>query len=109
MSTETYNGWANYPTWNVALWMDNEQGSYAYARELADVAIRANTVLMADVETEALVRERAVYDLAEALQGWHEESVPELEGFAADLHGWAMRQVDWREIAGHLVDELAAE
>ena len=27
----SYNGWANYETWNVALWMDNEETSYQYA------------------------------------------------------------------------------
>lgn len=107
MTLPTYNGWPNYPTWNVALWMDNEEGSYLYARELAHTAIEANTTLMADCETEALVRDRAVYDLAVALQGWHEEATPELEGFVADLHGWALGHVDWRSIAEHLIEELA--
>ena len=27
----SYNGWANYETWNVALWMDNAETSYQYA------------------------------------------------------------------------------
>ena len=31
-----YNGWKNYETWLVALWIDNEQSSYSYARELRD-------------------------------------------------------------------------
>ncbi len=25
-----YNGWSNYETWNVKLWMDNDEGSYNY-------------------------------------------------------------------------------
>ena len=28
----SYNGWTNYETWNVALWMDNDEGSYQLAR-----------------------------------------------------------------------------
>ena len=28
----TYNGWTNYETWNVALWMDHDEPSYNWAR-----------------------------------------------------------------------------
>ncbi len=28
MNAQTYNGWPNYQTWNVMLWMDNEEGAY---------------------------------------------------------------------------------
>lgn len=34
----TYNGWKNYQTWNVALWIDNDEGLYTFARECEDYA-----------------------------------------------------------------------
>jgi len=35
LSTE-YNGWENYETWNVALWIDNDQSLYDIARRCVD-------------------------------------------------------------------------
>ncbi len=29
----SYNGWENYETWNVALWIDNDEFLYNLARE----------------------------------------------------------------------------
>lgn len=31
-----YNGWTNYETWNVALWIQNDYGFYSIARECKD-------------------------------------------------------------------------
>lgn len=32
----SYNGWENYETWNVALWINNEYGLYTFAMECGD-------------------------------------------------------------------------
>jgi hypothetical protein len=40
---QTYQGWTNYETWNVALWIGNDEGLYSHAKccgsysELLDV------------------------------------------------------------------------
>lgn len=33
---QTYNGWSNYETWNVALWINNSEGLYHLAQECGD-------------------------------------------------------------------------
>ena len=32
----SYNGWENYETWNVALWINNDEGFYNLARQCDD-------------------------------------------------------------------------
>ena len=32
----SYNGWENYETWNVALWINNDEGLYHLAMECGD-------------------------------------------------------------------------
>jgi hypothetical protein len=36
MTQQTYNGWANYETWNVSLWMQNDQFLYNTAIACVD-------------------------------------------------------------------------
>ena len=32
----TFNGWTNYETWNVALWLGNDEGLYEMAKGWAE-------------------------------------------------------------------------
>jgi len=32
LTDQSYNGWSNYETWNVALWLQNDEGLYEMAR-----------------------------------------------------------------------------
>tara|TARA_B100000900_G_scaffold87302_1_gene70908 strand:- start:576 stop:923 length:348 start_codon:yes stop_codon:yes gene_type:complete len=35
---ETYNGWSDWTTWNVALWINNDQTFYSIAKECKNYA-----------------------------------------------------------------------
>ena len=41
----SYNGWTNYETWNVALWMGNDEGLYNHARRCGSYAEVASTLI----------------------------------------------------------------
>jgi hypothetical protein len=105
MTTDNrYNGWTNYETWNVKLWMDNEESSCSYWNEVAQE-------LYDDAEPDEVFsqRERAAIDLADRLREEHESAMPELTGTYADLLGAALTSVNWDEIARNMVDEIADE
>jgi hypothetical protein len=95
-----YNGWSNYETWAAALWIDNEQGSYAYSRELVAEAAEGS--------------ETPTVDAADALKEWAEETwidpvLEDVATMAVDLLRGAFSEIDWHEIAGGYLSELEAE
>lgn len=93
MTRNEYNGWTNYETWVVNLWLNNEQGSQDYWLNVAE------WVLHHSKDEDA-----ARYELASIIENQHEESLPELTGFAADLLNASMSEVNWHEIAEHFID-----
>ena len=40
--SETYNGWKNWATWNVALWLGNDENLYRLARRFVHYKDLAN-------------------------------------------------------------------
>ena len=88
---EKYNGWANYETWAVALWINNEQGSQEMVLDWA--------------------QENETGDLADLLKDMHTDGNPlECEESATrqvvatpsvynDLLTAALSSVDWYELA----------
>ena len=96
---ENYNGYKNYFTWNLKLWMDNDEHSYNAYRAAAREIIAENPDKL-----------QAVGVLADQLKNGVEESAPELEpSFYCDILTAAIDNVDFFEIAEEIITELLEE
>lgn len=97
MSNTTYNGWTNYQTWVINLWLTNDSSSDEYLREQAHECLDLH-----DGDKDG-----AVQALANAIEAQHEELSPtgSIDGPFADLLNHALGMVDWREIAQHVIDD----
>lgn len=98
MSDQTdtsYNGWANYPTWNVNLWLSNDEALYHNAVQLV-------TDWRTSQDDPPLIQ------LADDFKTWVRDMAETGEAsFVADLLGWALDHVDWREIANSWNEDTA--
>lgn len=79
-----YNGWVNWHTWNVALWLDNDYGLYMSYRET--VKALGNKVTPQEAED-------IVWDLMP-------DGTPDFSRGAKEY-----KDVDWQEIADHMNTE----
>jgi hypothetical protein len=95
MTDQTYNGWTNYETWNVKLWIDNDQCTQAHWLE------RAKDV--ASIEDANF----APFSLANELENMFDEGSPLQENAScySDLLRAALGRVEWIEIARSLIED----
>jgi hypothetical protein len=88
---KTYNGWTNYETWLVNLWIQNDEDLYSQLHDMVvtvDTLFAAKEILMAWMDNE--------YDT-------YVEHAP--HGLFQDLLRGALAEVDWYEIAKDWRDE----
>jgi len=85
-ATQTYQGWTNYETWCVKLWMDNDEGLYLMVRDL-------------------IAERDGIYELSEALKSMVSDYAPDLEGMYADLLRAAIQAANYYEIAENMIED----
>jgi hypothetical protein len=89
-----YEGWTNYETWLVPLWIDNDCGTY-----------QQRLALVQEVQ-KTQPEDRQARELADRLKEWIEEENPCSESsLHRDLLGAALSEVNWLEIAEHFLAE----
>ena len=86
--TEGYNGYTNYETWLVNLWMDSDGMTNYFGEEI-------------DPETDA-------YDLGKTIEEYYDEDSQRVlgrkAGLYADIVTQTLKEVNWQEIASGIID-----
>ncbi len=105
--TKKYNGWANYETWCVHLWLTNEEGVYRYWR--AEAARHRKEAPRHENVREGIwsveLAERA--GLAEQMKSEIEDGSPlEAASLFSDLLSATLSEVDWHEVAGAFLEDV---
>lgn len=100
-----YNGWTNYETWLVNLWMTNEENTQKFFQRAAEdhyESVEENDIFCKF--------DRAYLDFAEYIKESHMEVTYEMnfpiEGVMRDLLNAALSRVDWDEIAKGWMEEF---
>jgi len=98
---QKHEGWSNYYTWAVALYLDNDRKSYHYWRVKADEA-RAFARMALDPDMAKVHLSNALHDeLYDSMPGLGRDS----HTFWADLLSCARGEIHFGEIAQHLLEE----
>ena len=107
----TYNGYSNYETWAVQLWIDNTESKSAYWRRLAEEVYNHQ----ASEQVHFSKIEDATYILAEKLKEKHNDQMERILNDAnvtgtvwADLLNASVCAVNFHEIAKNLMESVVA-
>lgn len=113
-----YNGYANYETWCVTLWLENDQGSVEYWRDEArrhrKEAPRCEQVREGIWTAQQAERFRLADQLKESFEDFHpfrgeHLAKPKEPDVYSELLDAALSEVDWHEVAEAFLDGLEPE
>lgn len=110
MKDEKYSGWTNYETWNVKLWIDNDESGQQYWNEQAQEAYDRAEAETDEGAPKYTKKENAAFELRDQLKDYFEESNPLPDaGMYTDLLNAALSLVNWYEIAENLLEDVEEE
>jgi hypothetical protein len=90
MEHKEYNGYTNYETWLVGLWIDNDEG--------------LSNMFRRDIESDDEM-DSAKDDLADEMKQYFEDEMPKVEGFWADILNSAFGEIDWADLADGRIEK----
>ena len=109
MNDEHFQGWSNYETWLVSLWLDNDEQTSTYWREQATVQAREAPGCGQVCQGIWTSKQAAKYNLADQLKEEIVEGSPLDEASVySDLLAAALGEVNWSEIAETMLAEVSA-
>ena len=100
MKVEEYNGWTNRETWATKLWIDNDQGLYHYAKDVAGGYSNEDKRGLADALEEWITELLDMEQVFNASPAQRKELIM----MASDIG--SLYRVNWYEIAESLLSEL---
>jgi hypothetical protein len=99
---EKYNGWTNYETWCVNLWLTNDQGTDSMMREWAQEAYDN-----AEENGSISRKDDARWSLAKQIEGYLEDESPaQGASLYSDLMAHALGMADYDEIAEAFLEDV---
>ena len=114
MADKKYNGWTNYETWLVKAHIDNDEGTQRYWLDVARDCWRRS-----EPEPHFTRKENAAFALRDRLKEEHDTAAGDLldagrsfsgnpaTGVFRDLLRAAISEVNFQEIASHLIDDVS--
>lgn len=100
----SYNGWTNYETWVVNLWIDNSEEDQEYWQDRAKWCVTHHGTADDAMDARCELAEA----LRDAMYEKYDEQKPE-SGILCDLLSGALSEVNWHELARHYIDAVLEE
>lgn len=106
-----YNGWTNYETWNVKLWLDNEEYLQDWQEEITQESRKIENRFFNRLTNSY---RDVKFELADMVKEYVTDPdnglIPDLGAtMASDLLGSALDNVNWIEIAENMLSDYEEE